>query len=103
MKQKLFRFASIGHKSQFKDTQQLSMAFTIHSLKIKYKTINKILYHPSSNLARHQLKAVSNFKWNVDKKMIDKFKNWPNDSSFASPKILDNLCIVCGPKSGNLM
>ena len=70
------------------------MEFMIHSLRIEYKTNDKILYYPS--LSAHQLKRVSILKWKVDKMIIDKFKDWSNGIMYSSP-IYDHLWIRCYP------
>ena len=62
--------------------------FIIHSLRIKYKDDRKTLYYPS--IKAHQLRQISKLKWNVDKTLIDKFKNWSNAIGFNGP-LMDNL------------
>ena len=90
---------ALGLLSQFENAKQLNMEFIIHSLKIKYKNKDKLWYYPS--LKSHQLKQESVFKWNVDKEMINRFKNWLNGVPINGP-ILDNLSVCCMPNGAGL-
>ena len=91
----VLKSCSIAKSVDYFDDNTIDMEVIIHSFKIKYKDNGEILCYPSLNA--YQLKRVTEFKWNVDKTMIDKFKNWPNDIAKYGSPVIDNSSVVCKP------
>ena len=81
----------MNHK-KLHQQKQVTLRFHIHSLTIKYKQDNQPLYYPSLNSMKFQ--EQQNFTWNVDKKLIESFKDYLNGFPFSSP-IFNNMFINC--------
>ena len=87
-------YVSVGHLSQFKDTQQMIFKFSILSMQIKYKNKKKITYYPS--ISTVQLNEASSLRWNVSLSLIDILKQHQNRIFHAGP-IIDQLYIKMAP------
>ena len=84
-------------KSNIHKLEKLTFKFIIHSIIIKYKKDKETLYYPS--MESMKLKEKIRFAWNVDKTLIESFKNYKR-FGFSSP-IFDNVSIKCYPNGVN--
>ena len=81
----------IGTQPQ-KEQNSVTFTFKIYSLMIKYKESSKFSFYPSVESVK--LRGKTKFTWNVEKSLIERFKEYSSGEYHDSP-IFDNLCIVC--------
>lgn len=86
--------ANIMDRAKIIKQSELTFNFMIHALVIKYKKEQQPLYYPS--LKSLTLKKTVHFKWNVEKELIESFKDYTNGFRFDSP-IFDHIFITCSP------